>query len=390
MSHKDAKIRAFFVPSRGGRSPLSGGGAPPGGAESAAERTQSSTLFVRRARRGLAFTLVVAAAIAAPALPPHRSARADDGNAADVATARDLFIQASAAAQKGSWEEARALYERSLALKRAAITLYSLGVAQKRTGQWVEAIESLRAFLAEPSATATKAYEGPARDAIVELTPKLAHVTVTLAGGALEGARVEIDGRRVPDAALGAARPLNPGAHVLTATAPHRTPVKRDVTVKEGESTAVELVLEIEPPAPSATASAGPAGPVTSGAPAGTSAATAQATGTATAPPSLPGEPSRVLPVTLLVGGGALLAGGIAMGLTGVSDAGSAPTRDGPDARRARTEALIGDILAGAGVAAAAAGVVVLVVRWRSAAPASAPPAAVTLGPAGIAVRGRF
>src|SRR5947208_2586858 len=68
----------------------------------------------------------------------------------DVTQARELFREGSKLAEAGSWELARERFARSVKLKRAPLTLYNLGVAQQETGRMVDAIDSFRAFLAQP------------------------------------------------------------------------------------------------------------------------------------------------------------------------------------------------------------------------------------------------
>jgi hypothetical protein len=259
---------------------------------------------------------------------------------ADVAAARDLFIEASRFAGEGKWEEARDRFERSLALKRAAITLYSLGIAQKNTGRFVAALENLRAFLAEPLVPATKQYEKPARDAIAELEKRVGRIKLDLKPAGLGGVVVEIDGEAVPEAALDRPRLVDPGQHQAVVRARGYKEARGTVNVTEG-STAV-IPLELQPMrtvfvrgerAPEAASMAG-------------------------------GEraerPSRALPVALLVGGTLVFAGGLAVGLVGIKEASDAPTRDGPDADSARTKMVIGDIVGGVGVVVATIGVIVL------------------------------
>ena len=99
-------------------------------------------------------------------------------NPADVALARELFTEGSRYAEAGNWAAATERYARSLALKRAAITLYSLGISHKNTGKLVEALVNLRAFLSEPSVPATQPYEAPARAAIAEIEPRIGRVRI--------------------------------------------------------------------------------------------------------------------------------------------------------------------------------------------------------------------
>ena len=68
----------------------------------------------------------------------------------DLARARELFVEGAKLAEAGSWEQAREKFARSLEKKRAALTLYNLGVAQEETGRLTEAVGSFRARDARP------------------------------------------------------------------------------------------------------------------------------------------------------------------------------------------------------------------------------------------------
>jgi PEGA domain len=262
--------------------------------------------------------------------------------AADVALARDLFREGVDLAQAGRWDEARERYRRSLALKRAPLTLYSLGVAQQQTGRLVDAIESFRAFLAEREAEnpVTMPYEQPARDAIAALEKRVARLDIEILPAATKGVRLEVDGTVVPEAALGLPRPVDPGEHVVVVTAEGHRAARTTAKLGEGERAKVTLRLE---PAPGPRPLSGP--PVSSD------------------------GPSRALPVALLASGGTLFAAGLGVGLAGVGAAASAPTRDGPQATSARTLSLAGDIAGGVGLAVLGVGTVLMILT-----PANPPP----------------
>lgn len=316
-------------------------------------------------RAGTGCRLVVAAALATGLLG---AAKAGAQSAADVTAARDLFVEGSRLAERDLWADARDRFERSLALKRAALTLYSLGVAQRNTGCLVEALESFRAFLVEPSTPAARPYEGPARDAVDALSKRIARLDIRIEPAQARAATVKLDGVPIPAEALGQARAVNPGKRVLLASAAGFRPARVEVLLVEGEHASVRLVLErarlADTPAPGSGVEGGP--PAAEG---------------------TPGTPGRALPFTLLGGGAAILGAGVGLGLTGVSDASKAPTRDGAAAEQARTLALAGDILCGIGLATAAAGVIVLVAQPAPAGGASIEPW-IGLGSGGI--RGRF
>jgi hypothetical protein len=264
----------------------------------------------RRALSALRRRGALAACAISIAVAPRRSLAEGP---ADVAVARELFREGSRHAQRGAWEEARERFERSLALRRAALTLYSLGVAQKNLGLLVEATESFYAFLSEPSVPSTKPYEGPARVAIAELEKRLAHVTLRISPPDAGGLRVRIDNDDVPHESLGVPRPINPGDHFLAVSALGHRPASQPFHVGEGEGR--ELLLSLEPFALS------PRGE-TLAPPAPRPAAPAR-------PPVRPPEPPSQAGPWLLAAAGALAtAGGLWVSLDAL-DAG-----DGQDTRR--------------------------------------------------------
>lgn len=207
----------------------------------------------------------------------------------DLETARALFVEASTLADQGRWADARERYLLSLHLRRAAITFYSLGVVDRELGRLVEAQESFRSFLAEPSAPATIEYEAPARQALAEIDSKLAEARVAEA--------------KAP-----------PGA---------------GTTALITDASLLPVVVAAAPVA----------------------------------------APDHTLPFAFIGVGSALFVAGAVTGLVGLAQAGSASSSTGPAADSARTKGLIGDVLAGAGLAAAGAGVIVLLFQ-KSPAPA--------------------
>lgn len=121
----------------------------------------------RRPAPRLCGAVLAALTLLAPGLAEAQSDK-------DVETARAVFVEASMLAEQGRWAEARERYLLSLRLKRAAITFYSLGVVDRELGRLVDARESFRAFLDEPSAPGTKGFEEPARQALAEIDAQLA------------------------------------------------------------------------------------------------------------------------------------------------------------------------------------------------------------------------
>lgn len=301
--------------------------------------------MIRRSRScGAPLAAAVLVALLASAAPRVALAQ----SASDVDTARALFVEGAKLGNEGRWREARDLYARSLQLKSAPITRYSLGVAQRETGHLAEALGSFRAFLAEPETPGTARFTAPAQAAVAALEPRIARVSITIEPRAIDGLSLTIDGQPVPPAS-DAPREIDAGAHDVLARAPGFRPATAHFIVAEGAGAAVTVTL-----APT-TASLGSKALVR---PLDTAALDHLPLATPT--------PSRALPFALLGIGTALFIGGTTLGLVGVSQANDAPTRDGDVARAAQGKAIAGDILGGAGLATAGIGVILLLTRGSS------------------------
>ncbi len=175
------------------------------------------------------------------ALALSSAAEARAQPAADVNKARDLFVEGSKLAESGDWEAARDRFERSLKLKRAALTLYNLGIAQQETGHLAAAVESFHAFLAQPPETATQQYVEPVRTVVAVLEARVARATVDVKPSGIKGVVVRIDGVEAPPAS--GPRMLDPGHHDFAASAPGFYDAYRTTSLPEGSRTTVELDL---------------------------------------------------------------------------------------------------------------------------------------------------
>ncbi len=231
----------------------------------------------------------------------------------DLETARAVFIEASRLAEQGRWDEARERYRLSLRLRPAAITFYSLGVVDREIGRLVEAREAFQAFLAQPSAPATVGYEAPARAAVAAIDSALAT-------------------SHQADTAAG------PPADPTSLTAPPPVTAPPPITAPPPVAAPAPAIAP-EPIAPVAA-------------------------------------PDRTLPLVLIGAGSGLFIAGMVTGLIGLEQAGNATSPTDATAESARTKGLAADIVAGAGLAAAGAGVIVLLLQR-----APAPPRAASVHP---------
>lgn len=277
-------------------------------------------------------------ALALSALP-IAPARADGPDA--TARARELFVEGAKLAEAGKWDAARDHFERSLEQKRAAITLYNLGVAQEETGRVAEAIASFRAFLAMPVEPATAGYVTPVRAALTKLEAKVAQIEIDLRPEGVAGAVVRLDGREVKPAS--APWVVDPGRHEVVVTAPRYAEARQTTTVAQGGKAALVITLSPEPASAKLPIVLGASG------------------------------------LALFLGGEILFAAGAARGLDFV-----------PDRGPAKTQMIAGNIIAGTGAVAAGVALVLALRKGRPAQAASAPAIAPWADGRTIGVEARF
>ncbi len=194
--------------------------------------------------------LLVAAAFpfAACALVPSL-AYGQDASAQDIAQARQLGGQAQAAYDAGNFAESEKLWTAAGKLYSAAPTL-TLGLArtQAKLGKYVAAQESYNRIVREfgnnpnPSPAFKDAIEA-AKAEVGAMSAKLASVTIAVEGGA-PNPQVTIDGQVVPAVALGLKRPVDPGQHLVKASAEGYKPAETSFTVAEGANAEAKVKLE--------------------------------------------------------------------------------------------------------------------------------------------------
>lgn len=167
---------------------------------------------------------------------------------ADIAQARQLGQQAQTAFDAGNYAESEKLWAAAAKLYSVAPTL-TLGLArtQAKLGKVVAAQESYNRIIREWSTNpspppAFKDALEAARSEVVAVSAKVASVTVTVEGPA--SPVVTIDGQPVPAAALGLKRPVDPGTHVVKASAEGFKPAEQPFTVSDGGSVDAKLKME--------------------------------------------------------------------------------------------------------------------------------------------------
>ncbi len=145
--------------------------------------------------------------------------------AEDVEGARAAFRQGAALAQEGRWNDALAQFERSVAMRLHATTLYDLGFCERALGHATRAKKYFDRALARDASTAGAELSPELRAAteryLVEVTAKIATPRFVVTP---PDATVSVDGRPLEpgepgDRLLAGTRPPGPGEKLPTASA---------------------------------------------------------------------------------------------------------------------------------------------------------------------------
>lgn len=153
--------------------------------------------------------------------------------------ARALFEAGEAAVAERRYEDARRLFERSLALHATPAAAFNAAVAAQEDGDLRAAARHLDALLggAHGDLPAGRA------DAVRALRDELLEGVGTVEVRSDPGVTLAIDGA---DVDLDASRRLylRPGTHALTIRVPGRPPRERELALRAGERRTLDLMLE--------------------------------------------------------------------------------------------------------------------------------------------------
>jgi hypothetical protein len=262
------------------------------------------------ARHLLLATLLLSSALA----PTVALAQSSD---ADKATARDLAVEGYKALQANDYAAAADRFTHADALYHAPTVTLGLARAHVGLGKLVSAQELYSRIVQETlPPNASTAIKKAVRDAQKELDAlalRIPSVVITVKGN--DASKVTLDGIEVRAAALGLKRPVDPGQHVIAASAPGFVTSEVTMSFAEGKSESVTLELKPRQAAPRPVVAVAPA-----------AKPPAAPTTPARRPPSQPerapdqikvnGPTQKTIGVVALgVGAAGLLVGGITGGL---------------------------------------------------------------------------
>lgn len=176
----------------------------------------------------------------------------------DAAAAEQLFTAGREAFERGDFASACPKFEESQRLDPAAGTLINLAACYEKVGRLASAWEAWRGALQVLSPTDERR---PAVERLAEAMEKrVPRLFIELAPGAPAGTRVARDSVDLGAASLGVGLPVDPGRHLVIATAPGRLERRYDVEVAEGKTQKIVVEPgEVRSPTPPSQAS--PAAP---------------------------------------------------------------------------------------------------------------------------------
>jgi hypothetical protein len=177
------------------------------------------------------------------------SERAFAQSDSDKTTARELGQAAEAKLAAQDYKGAENDFRRANALYHAPTLLLGMARAQARLGKVVEAWENYHTIILE-NVTSPPAFASALADAQTEIaTVESRRAKVTIVVNGADSPIVTIDGAPLKVEALGVSRFIDPGSHVFKASAPGRKPATSSLTMAEGTSQNVSLLLEVDPDA---------------------------------------------------------------------------------------------------------------------------------------------
>lgn len=299
---------------------------------------------------------------------------------------REVVSEALSEFKLGHFQEASTLFREAHGINPSARTLRGLGITAFQLRAYVDSVDYLQAALDDTRNPLTAAQRSEAREMLDRARSYVARYVVHLQP---TDATLEVDGHAVT-LRNGSELWLDPGGHEIVASAPGHGAVQRHVTVNQGGSGELQLLLS--PPTPPLVAAPTPA--VASGASA------------APSPPVQHRAPqassASLWPWVVMGGGAALLAGGLVTGLMSNSAYAEVEKYCNPDActdprakdpsERAETLASVTDVLWITGAISAVGGLTWLLLSTGDTETQAADTASVGCGPTGCygSVRSTF
>ncbi|MDF2696496.1 MAG: hypothetical protein K0S65_4879 [Labilithrix sp.] len=174
-------------------------------------------------------------------------------SADELAAGRQLFAEALDDEEHHRFAEALEKYRRVLRIRDTAAIRYRMGSTLEGLGKIAQAVDAYTAAVRIGAGSSDAELVRASQARIDALGPKLAHLALRLPPGTSSDAQVRVDDEPVSPEALADVR-VDPGAHVVTATATGARPFRAQITLSEGGRAEIPITLELVPPAEPAPA----------------------------------------------------------------------------------------------------------------------------------------
>jgi hypothetical protein len=163
----------------------------------------------------------------------------------DPAAAQSLFYDARALMAARRFEEACPKLEESLRLDAGIGTQFNLADCNEQLGKVTSAWAGFLAVAAQSRAANQHDRERLARKRAAALEPRLPRLVIDATGVPGDGLEVQRDGSTVGAAAWGAAIPVDPGTHRISASAPGKETWAQTVQATEGATARVAVPRDL-------------------------------------------------------------------------------------------------------------------------------------------------
>ena len=182
------------------------------------------------------------------------TANAQTGGASNRAAAEALFNEGRSLAGKGQYADACPKFEASQKLDPGLGTLLNLAECYEKLGKTASAWAEYKEAIPLARASGSKVRLDLATTRAQALEARLPMLTIRAAGAteAASGLEIRRDGVPVQPAELGSAIPVDPGQHLIEATAPGKE--KWSSTVQAADSSKVDVEVPALNAAPGASA----------------------------------------------------------------------------------------------------------------------------------------
>lgn len=144
---------------------------------------------------------------------------AADGAGADQAMAQALFDEGRRLMDASDYARACPKFAESQRLDPGGGTILNLALCHEAEGKTASAWAEFNEALSQAIRDGRAEREARARESIARLAPRVSRLTVTVADGMPPDLQVTVDGAPLGAASRGVAVPLDPGPHLVVATA---------------------------------------------------------------------------------------------------------------------------------------------------------------------------